>query len=280
MVRKAAITLAVALSAVLAVAATIDKRIKFGEAAKQGEFPSIIRIHYNTTSVLCGGSLLDNTTVLTAAHCWFEGLRTHHSEIVSVRAGSLNKNTGGEVAKVKSIKVHPEYKPHWNRNDIAILKLSTPIQESGTIKYANLPATVLDPVAASVVVAAGWMTRAASTVVAAGWGMTENNILPDKLLKVVLFILDPTACLEDGEDDPEYTNYLDTKVCAGYAGKDTSVGDSGGPLFDYNTTELIGVTSFGGLSPLGGFYTKISRYMTWINENLGDVKSLPSGVAG
>ncbi|KAK8917100.1 Trypsin [Metarhizium anisopliae] len=262
MVPKAAIILAVAFSAVLAVAATIDKRIRGGEAAKPGEFPSIVRIHYNSTGYLCGGSLLDSTTVLTAAHCWFSAAKDD-IEIVS------NKDTGGVVAEVKSTVLYPEYKPRGNRNDIAILKLSTPILESETIAYTQLPATGSEP-------------GARSTVVAAGWGVTEDKVESDELLKVALIIKAPKECLLPNDNDPEHTNYLDTKVCAGDTGKDTGEGDSGGPLFEQNqeTKILIGLTSFTTGSPAGGFYTKVSRYITWINNNLGDVETPPSEVMG
>lgn len=82
MVRKAAIPLAVAFSAGLTAAATIDKRIYLGEEAKEGEIPFIVRLHYENPAILCGGSLLDSTTVLTAAHC-------QPNRVTSVRAGSL-----------------------------------------------------------------------------------------------------------------------------------------------------------------------------------------------
>jgi secreted trypsin-like serine protease len=67
------------LSALLASAVTIDRRITGGEDVKDGEIPFIVSI--TTMNGLCGGTLLDSTTVLTAAHCL--------DEAVSVRAGSL-----------------------------------------------------------------------------------------------------------------------------------------------------------------------------------------------
>ncbi len=79
MLLQAAITLTVALSAVSAAAASLDKRIVGGEDAKDGEFPFLVSI--TGTKGICGGTLLDGTTVLTAAHCIWG--------TVSVRAGSL-----------------------------------------------------------------------------------------------------------------------------------------------------------------------------------------------
>lgn len=60
------------------------------------------------------------------------------------------------MAQVSSRVRHPDYVPDGNHNDIAILKLSTPIQASQTIGYAKLPASGLNPVIGSTAVAAGW----------------------------------------------------------------------------------------------------------------------------
>jgi trypsin len=181
MVVKLAIILTTAVfSALSASAATIDRRIVGGEAVNDGEIPFIVSIlgKYG----ICGGALLDSTTVLTAAHC-LEGT-------VSVRAGSLvitsplnyssrpsilkvplsanltttqQHRTGGTQAKIASRKAHPEYslnsadktKPYAN-NDIGIIKLSTPIERNERIAYATLTADSSDPPVSSMAVVAGW----------------------------------------------------------------------------------------------------------------------------
>lgn len=81
MARKSAIMLAVACSTLLTTAATIDKRIAGGEAAQNGDIPCMVSIQNERGQHECGGSLLDDTTVLTAAHC----LGSSHS----IRAGTL-----------------------------------------------------------------------------------------------------------------------------------------------------------------------------------------------
>lgn len=183
MVPNIAIALA-AFSVVSSAATTIDKRVIGGEDAKDGEFPFIVSL--SGRGGQCSGSLLDSTTVLTAAHC-LEGRFT------SVRAGTLvnippfssvkslplgclaacvadtklvnteliitqNRRMGGVIADIAFAKEHPSYIKGHGDHDIAILKLSTPINRNETmgIGYAVLPENGSDPAPNSTATTAGW----------------------------------------------------------------------------------------------------------------------------
>ncbi|KID77287.1 Trypsin [Metarhizium brunneum] len=248
MVRKIVITLAVLFSAVLSATATLDKRIIVGgEAAKDGEFPFLVSIT-NTLKRTCGGSLLDSTTVLTAAHCVVETQEW------------LNRTTGGQVIAAKRI-VYPGFLRHrrkgYPKHDIAILKLSTPIQESDTIGYANLPAAGSDPVANSL-----------ATI--AGWGQVHNDGHPlDQLHKALVHIRAREKCTNESWN----ATGIEDEVCAGGDGKDTCGGDSGSPLIDQGTATIIGITSrsswYSDCGQYPGLYTRVSSYLDFIQENLG-----------
>ncbi|KFA55225.1 hypothetical protein S40293_09853 [Stachybotrys chartarum IBT 40293] len=106
-----------------------------GELARAGDFPFIVSLSHATYNYhMCGGSLLDANTVITAAHCSF----------------------GGTVGGVSRIIIHPEYGlPAFGNNDVAIYNLSTPIRTSSTIGYATLAAPGSDPIAGSLSQVAG-----------------------------------------------------------------------------------------------------------------------------
>ncbi|KAF5131530.1 Trypsin [Metarhizium anisopliae] len=151
MIRKAVITLAVTLTAVSAAVSALDKRVIGGEETKDGEFPFIVSIgDSDEGNHRCGGALLDNTTVLTAAHCLGGAYYVRAGTKATLATRDLSKSA--VVAKLEFVKEHPDYKLGLPQrglfavNDIGILKLSTPIEESDKIKYAKLPQNGSDPV--------------------------------------------------------------------------------------------------------------------------------------
>ncbi|KFG79895.1 trypsin- protease [Metarhizium anisopliae] len=261
MVRKLVTALAVALSAISATATAIDKRIVGGEEAKDlSQYPYLVSVHPMGGSYhFCGGILLDNSTVLTAAHCLYRPVKCREKpqdcqgDVFLVRAASLDRETGGTVSEVASFKIHPNYDGHVNNaypHDIAILKLSTSIQESNIIRYgyANLAASGSDPVPDSI-------------ALAPGWGLLEfSGPMPDKLRQVYVPIRARDSC----------KGATEAMVCAGGDGKDTCTGDSGGPLIDRETGQIVGIVSSGVGCGGTGLYTRVASYRSFINENLGD----------
>ncbi|KAF5120248.1 Trypsin [Metarhizium anisopliae] len=264
MAGKVTTILVLALSAISTLAA-MDKRIVGGDRAKLGEFPFMVSLE-GPRMPLCGGILLNSDTVLTAAHC-------RHMTLVT--AGAVNRTNGGGVeVKVASIKQHPDYRlnptkvgqtgPDFAINDIAIIKLATPIQESKTIRYARLPEDGFDP-------------APNSTAIAIGWGVNwsdyrYSSAKPiNELLKVSLDIHKREKCaeLEIGAAG------RDTIVCAGGNGTSTCVYDDGGPLIDPKTEQVVGITSwmirderhFKHCNNSPGVFTRVGSYVGWINEN-------------
>ncbi|KAH0598142.1 hypothetical protein MHUMG1_04514 [Metarhizium humberi] len=254
MVPNIAIALAAFSVVSAAAAATIDKRVIGGENAKAGEFPFIVSLSRKGSQ--CSGSLLDSTTVLTVAHC-LEGRFTS------------NRRMGGVIANIASAKEHPSYIKGHGVHDIAILKLSTPIERNETIgiDYAVLPANGSDPAPYSTAITAGWGIQ--------GNGEPDRNEAVDKLAKVVIPVHPRQDCrlrFHPPEAHPD-------TICAGVNGKDACLGDSGGPLIDQETGQLIGLVSRGQCTKPPTVYTRVGGYIPWIKDHLGGVGSGPDPIS-
>ncbi|XP_033207433.1 serine protease snake-like isoform X2 [Belonocnema kinseyi] len=243
-----------------------DKLIVGGIEADPTEFPHMAAIGYDAgpegIKWQCGGTLVSEIFVLTAAHCtstrdWGEARK--------VRVGDLNLKRTDDLARPQERNVvqiirHPNYRPPSQYHDIALLRLDWSVTFDEFVRPACLPTTPVIP----------------SSVIAAGWGVTDwsDDEGSEILLKVVLSILDPTNCYQSYRNDMTRLRrglQTNVQICAGYNGKDTCQGDSGGPLVIYNQNHfcmytVVGVTSIGKLcgSNIPGLYTRVYAYLDWL----------------
>ena len=238
-----------------------------GSAALDGEFPFLVKLNVaiGNTNYLCGGSLLADTWVITAAHC-LEGAAASG---VSIRAGSNQKSSGGEVISASRLFTHPDYDNFTLDNDIALIELSTAVTapKTGTINPLTSNETSVMPEGSAV-----WV---------AGWGTTSFlGSGTEDLLKVSVDVSYRDACAENsGYYDSELT---DNMLCAGVpgGGQDACQGDSGGPLFRYDNNEfwLAGIVSWGegcALANYPGVYARVANFDNWITQTMTPVVEDP-----
>ncbi|KAH9845615.1 Trypsin [Teratosphaeria destructans] len=242
----------------LAYGATV-KRIVGGEPAKLGQFPSLVSLTgaieaKGSVYEFCGGALLNPTTVLTAAHCveW----NGRPPAVFNVRAGSLRFDKEGVSSTVASYVQHPDYKD--NNYDFAILKLTTPIEESkGLIEYARLPGNDDDPVAGSIATVAGW-----------GLDSDSGYRRPD-LYWVNVPVIDRKECASTYA--ARKTPITEEEWCVEEkgGGKGDCDGDSGAPVYINNVVQGLVSWSQGCASAQWpSVYARVSKAMPFIRAHL------------
>ncbi|XP_031605530.1 vitamin K-dependent protein C [Oreochromis aureus] len=230
-----------------------------GQVGKKGESPWQVLVMDYRSRFHCGGVLIDESWVLTAAHC------LENSLTFSVRLGDYERlrREGTEVTLdvVQGFK-HPNYNSKTVDNDIALLRLQTPAPVSEYIIPVCLPGREM---AERVLHLNGTMT------VVSGWGKEDiNSTKYSSALNVIeIPLVSHSICTQQMFPHAISNNVL----CAGILGKrkDACEGDSGGPMVTLyrDTWFLVGLVSWGeGCGQLDklGIYTKVSNYNDWINS--------------
>jgi len=247
--------------------ATQGQEIVGGVEARPGSRPWIVSLQ-NGTSHFCGGSILSPTIILTAAHCVADGAP---DRIVAGAHDHYRPSASQTAHRPVAVRMHPQYDADTTTNDIAIIKVTPPIQFAAT--RAPIPLVTPQDEAAGAI---------APEVVAvvSGWGLTrEGGYDTSSILMEVAVPLISHAQLTRSYA-PQGIQILPTMLGAGYVagGKDACQGDSGGPLTIRTTVraqspqaKLAGVVSFGvgcARPGLPGVYTRVSRYSTWIAQTI------------
>ncbi|KAK5868124.1 hypothetical protein PBY51_009166 [Eleginops maclovinus] len=232
-------------------------RIIGGVLEKLGGSPWQVLLHRSDGYGFCGGTLLSDRWVVSAAHCLEESV--HH-----VTIGDYDKrrpDPGEQQMKVQRVFVHPHFHSFTLDSDIALLLLSGPVTRGPTAAPACLP----DPHLSR------YLLQENSRGVVSGWGLTRHLGRSSRFLrKVTLPVIEQQTC--SGSTNQVIT---DNMFCAGFLDveMDACGGDSGGPfVVNYRGTWfLTGVVSWGeGCAARGryGVYTRIGNFLNWIKDTM------------
>ncbi|XP_065340816.1 trypsin alpha-3-like [Cloeon dipterum] len=227
-------------------------KIVGGSPAAAGEIPWQVSLQYTDGFPFCGGFIISEEWIVTAAHC-----SDQVPSQVRVIVGTLENARPGQTLNVAEIVSNPAYNPSTSSGDIAVWRVDSPI----TWNSDTQPATL-----ASSTPSTGTLTTVS------GWGTTSfGGSASDVLLKVDVPIFDYAEC------DSIYSIYGGVpadQICAGVpeGGVDSCQGDSGGPLFLAGGGDVVGVVSWGNGCAFAGFpgvYTDVWSNRDFISSTTG-----------
>jgi len=229
-------------------------RVVGGETTEVNEYPwQVALVGRGSSQVYCGGSLINDRWVLTAAHCTQQGVQ---QVILGNHRQSATESTEKRI-NVRRVEDHPNYNDNNLDNDFSLLELSSPVDlesaapgirtvclptASNPAQYENVPSVV------------------------SGWGTTSSGgNQPDALRDVTVKTMTNSAC-NGFYGSPTIT---DAMLCAKNPGKDSCQGDSGGPLVRNvgGFFRQIGVVSWGygcADARYPGVYSRVTDAINWI----------------
>ncbi|MEU1408315.1 serine protease, partial [Streptomyces sp. NPDC005728] len=200
---------------------------------------------------ICGGALIDSTTVVTARHC----VKGTSADQLKVRVGSNSVSDGGELVPVAD-SIPFDDSDDTTVNDISLLKLAEPV-EATPVRIADTSPPPGTPVRLL------------------GWGQTCADAscgLTDDLKELDTAVLPPWNC------DYYHPSDSSTELCMDATETDAICpGDSGGPALFEDGGELVlaGVASkmAGPCGMSDVLYADVSAFRDWIDANSGDTST-------
>ncbi|XP_008148678.1 cationic trypsin-3-like [Eptesicus fuscus] len=234
------------LGAAVAFPEDDDDKIVGGYTCRKNSIP--YQVSLNAGYHFCGGALINDQWVVSAAHCY--------KSRIQVRLGEHNIEViEGSEQFINSAKIirHPKYNPSTIDNDIMLIKLSSPATISSRVSTVSLPRTCAD---------------VGTQCLISGWGNTQSigSNYPELLQCLDAPVLSDSVCRNAYPG--QITNNM---MCLGFleGGKDSCQGDSGGPVVCNG--QLQGIVSWGyGCAMKGkpGVYTKVCNYVRWIQDTM------------
>jgi len=243
----------------------VDKhKIVNGQRAVAGEHPWQVAMYRTATNAFfCGGSLISNEWVVSAAHCFSNpNPALYYTEIGSL--DRVNKETWVQRLTFKVLVNHANYNPTLIRDDITVIKLSRPVIFTEQIRPICVPEQD------------GREDHGGKTGIVSGWGSGAIGGAANRYLMTS----NENLILTDDRCVAKYGAFridLESQICHGDnrpVGAGPCQGDSGGPLSVMKVIDgveknfLVGIVSWAVGCGNGAVYVRPDYYMSWITSHM------------
>uniref|UniRef100_A0A8C4WRJ1 Peptidase S1 domain-containing protein n=1 Tax=Gopherus evgoodei TaxID=1825980 RepID=A0A8C4WRJ1_9SAUR len=250
---------------------TLNRLVK-GQDTVPGEFPWQASIQWRGVH-MCGGSLINDEWVVTAAHCFFQVQNLTQYRVVLGAHQLLKPGPSACACPVQRIITNPRYAGQTTSGDIALVQLGRRLNFTDYILPICLPDASVHFPPGKVC----WVT---------GWGHVRSWVdlpSPQTLQKLKVPIIDSKTCrilyLTNMQNRLPHRNIQDDMICAGYAEgmRDACNGDSGGPMACIvgDVWVLAGIVSWGEgctIKNRPGVYSRLTSYQSWIREYIPNLE--------
>ncbi|XP_013192282.2 transmembrane protease serine 2 [Amyelois transitella] len=240
-------------------------RIVGGSIAPTNGYPYLAGLVISFVNIAgqsaCGSSLISASRLVTAAHCWFDGVNQANSYVVVL--GSHFLFYGGTRIVTSTVITHPQWTPSTLHNDVAVIYLPYSVAFSASIQPISLPPANF------------WNEQfAGEWAIAAGYGLTSDLETSISLNAAVSHVNLQVITVAQCQAVFGFYAQASTICTNGAGGVGICSGDSGGPLVINRSGQqfLVGVSSF--VAAAGcqlGFpsaFARITSFQSFIQQHM------------
>ncbi|PVD37433.1 hypothetical protein C0Q70_00023 [Pomacea canaliculata] len=239
--------------------ASVFPRVVGGHVTSAEYFPWTVAIHdWLTNNIVCGGAILTEHLVITAAHCFHGHPQASLYYIMAGKSKLLEYESWQQMTFIDQIIMHEGFNASSYENDIALVRVKTPFTlQTPTVRPVCFPAST--------------HTLPAGTLCyLAGFGDTLGTGTDEVLNYMRVPVIEDEVCARQDFHGVDFSPA--GTFCAGYVngGPDACTGDSGSGLVTKHTDGLFyvyGVSSWGsgcGEARRPGVYTDVLHYISWV----------------